>query len=131
MYSCVAGFVDPGESLIECVARECAEEAGVVIDPESFQMTSSQHWPNPAGSLMCGCIVTTETTLPSPCQKEVEDIKWFSPAELKDALAFANANPALRFGSSTEGQNDPLFVPPRGAIANSIITTWLKEYHKL
>ena len=60
MYSCVAGFVDPGESLADCVARECAEEAGVIIDPESIQLVGSNHWPNPAGMfVLCRCTVHT------------------------------------------------------------------------
>ena len=49
MYSCVAGFVDAGESLADCVARECAEEAGCIVDPDSIQLVGSNHWPNPAG----------------------------------------------------------------------------------
>ena len=55
------GFVDAGESLAECVVRETAEEAGVKINPESFELVDSNHWPNPAGSLMLGSIVTTKT----------------------------------------------------------------------
>ena len=55
------GFVDAGESLAECVIRETAEEAGVKINPESFELVDSNHWPNPAGSLMLGSIVTTKT----------------------------------------------------------------------
>ena len=51
MYSCVAGFVDAGESLADCVARECAEEAGCIVDPDSIQLVGSNHWPNPAGIL--------------------------------------------------------------------------------
>ena len=130
MSSCVAGFVDPGESLVECVARECAEEAGVIIDPQSIQMIGSHHWPNPSGSLMLGCIVTTQTTNPSPCDHEIEAVRWFSPNELKEAVTVSNNNPGLRMG---KGPQDPnlLFVPPRGAIANFIISTWLKNYHNL
>ena len=41
--------------------RETAEEAGVKINPESFELVDSNHWPNPAGSLMLGSIVTTKT----------------------------------------------------------------------
>jgi len=128
MYSCVAGFVDAGESLADCVARECAEEAGCIVDPDSIQLVGSNHWPNPAGSLMCGCIVTTETTTPSPCSHEIEAVRWFTPQELKKAINVVQDNPGLR---SSNKDPDLLFVPPRGAIANVIISTWLKKYHDL
>lgn len=132
MYSCVAGFVDPGESLADCVARECAEEAGVVIDTNSLRMVGSNHWPNPAGSLMLGCISTTKDTNPSPCSHEIEAVRWFTPQELKEAVTVSNQNPGLRFGKGLDKlKSDLLFVPPRGAIANVIISTWLKEYHNL
>ena len=129
MYSCVAGFVDPGESLAECVTRETAEEAGVDIDPSSLKLVDSNHWPNPAGSLMIGCIVTTETETPSPCTHEIEAVKWFSPEELKKAVKLSEDNPNLRFAKDHDPKN--LFVPPKGAIANVVIRTWLKQYHSL
>ena len=57
-------------------------------------------------------------------------VPWFSPNELKEAVTVSNNNPGLRMG---KGPQDPnlLFVPPRGAIANFIISTWLKNYHNL
>lgn len=129
MYSCVAGFVDPGESLSECVTRECAEEAGVEVNASSLQLVDSNHWPNPTGSLMIGCIVTTDTETPSPCTHEIEAVKWFTPKELNEAVLVSQNNPALRFAKN----HDPnvYFVPPKGAIANVIIRSWLKKYHQL
>lgn len=129
MYSCVAGFVDPGESLAECVERETAEEAGVEMDAQSLELVDSNHWPNPAGSLMIGCIVTTQTENPSPCTHEIEAVKWFSPKELLDAVKLSENNPNLRFARNHDPKN--VFVPPRGAIANVIIRTWLKKYHNM
>ena len=128
MYSCVAGFVDPGESLAECVIREGAEEAGVDISAQSLQLVDSNHWPNPSGSLMMGCIVTTDTLEPTPCSREIEDVRWFQPQELYEAVKLSQANPRLRFEAK-----DPqkLFVPPQGAIANVIIRHWLKHFHGL
>ena len=132
MYSCVAGFVDAGESLAECVARECAEEAGVVVDTSSLIMVGSNHWPNPAGSLMLGTIVTTKDTTPTPCSHEIEAVRWFTPEELKEAITVSDENPGLRFGKGLDKlKSDLLFVPPKGAIANVIISTWLKEHHNL
>ena len=77
---------------------------------------------------MCGCIVTTETTTPSPCSHEIEAVRWFTPQELKKAINVVQDNPGLR---SSNKDPDLLFVPPRGAIANVIISTWLKNYHDL
>jgi len=129
MYSCVAGFVDAGESLVECVIRETAEEAGVEINPDSFQLVDSNHWPNPAGSLMLGSIVTTKTKDPTPCSHEIEAVRWFTPRELRDAVRLVEEKPNLRFAKNHDPKN--LFVPPRGAIANVIIQTWLKKYHQM
>jgi len=129
MYSCVAGFVDAGESLAECVIRETAEEAGVKINPESFELVDSNHWPNPAGSLMLGSIVTTKTEDPSPCSHEIEAVRWFSPQELQKAVKLVEEQPNLRFAKNHDPNN--LFVPPRGAIANVIIRAWLKKYHQI
>ncbi len=125
MYSCVAGFVDPGESLEECVAREAAEEAGVEVVPDSLRLLGSHHWPVPAGSLMMGCVVATETENPSPCDHEIEAVRWFTPTELKNALEIVDKNPKLRWAKDKDP--DILFVPPRGAIANTLIRSWLNE----
>jgi NAD+ diphosphatase len=129
MYSCVAGFVDPGESLAECVAREAAEEAGVEVDMTSVQLVGSGHWPNPTGSLMMGCIVTTETENATPCSHEIEAVRWFTPSELGEAFATSVRDPGLRFAENTDP--DVFFVPPKGAMANAIIQTWLKERHNI
>ena len=125
MFSCVAGFVDPGESLAECVAREAAEEAGVEVDLESLRLLGSHHWPVPSGSLMLGCVVKTDTVNPSPCSHEIEAVRWFNPEELKQALDTVDRNPKLRWDPDKDP--DILFVPPRGAIANTLIRAWLEE----
>ena len=84
---------------------------------------------------MCGCVATTESTTPSPCSHEIEAVRWFTPEELKKAIKVVEDNPGLRLTSSSKqtADEDPdlLFVPPRGAIANVIISTWLKKYHDL
>jgi NADH pyrophosphatase NudC (nudix superfamily) len=65
---------------------------------------------------------------PQPCLDEVEQARWFSSQELSEALERVKKNPALR----TSSDNDPtnFFVPPRGAIANLLLKTWLKDFAK-
>ena len=74
MYSCVAGFVDAGETLFECVQREAAEEVSVeVIADLGLRFLNSQFWPFPTGSLMMGCMAfVKEDAVPEPCMVEVE-----------------------------------------------------------
>ena len=83
MYSALAGFLEPGESLEACVQRELMEEAGVTV--EDIRYHSSQPWPFPA-SLMLGFTaraVATEITLHDD---ELEDARWFTRASLRAAL---------------------------------------------
>ncbi|WP_017608265.1 NAD(+) diphosphatase [Nocardiopsis xinjiangensis] len=81
-YSVLAGFVDAGESLEQAVAREVAEEAGVVVARPRY--LSSQPWPFPR-SLMMGytarAVGETERT-----DDEIGDLRWFTRAELADAV---------------------------------------------
>jgi NAD+ diphosphatase len=82
-YSAIAGFVEPGESLEEAVAREVEEETGIVVGPIRYH--SSQPWPFPA-SLMLGFAaeaLTDEIRL----DDELEDARWFTRAELRNGLA--------------------------------------------
>lgn len=64
VYSCVAGFVEPGESLEESARRECMEEVGVELD-SSILYHSSQPWPFPY-SLMIGCFAQAKSSPPPP-----------------------------------------------------------------
>jgi NAD+ diphosphatase len=81
MYSTLAGFVEPGESLEEAVAREVFEEAG--IDVENVTYHSSQPWPFPA-SIMLGFFATARTREIRLDGAELQDARWFSRRWLLD-----------------------------------------------
>jgi NAD+ diphosphatase len=78
-YSTVAGFVEPGESLEDAVAREVREETGVVVDEVVYQ--SSQPWPFPS-SLMLGFTARARLTDIELSDEELEDARWFTRAQL-------------------------------------------------
>jgi NAD+ diphosphatase len=79
MYSTLAGFVEPGESLEEAVIREVLEEAGVVVSDVRYR--ASQPWPFPS-SLMLGFRARAETTSIDFDETELEDVRWFDRDEI-------------------------------------------------
>jgi NAD+ diphosphatase len=84
MYSTLAGFVEPGESLEQAVAREVMEESGVEIT--NIRYHSSQPWPFPS-SLMLGFFADAVTEKLIPWDDELEDLQWFTRQELADGGA--------------------------------------------
>ena len=83
-FSTFAGFVEPGESFEHCVVREVAEEAGVKLNKINY--LGSQPWPFPS-SLMIALEAVTETPLDArPDGDEIEEIRWFTRAEMKQAI---------------------------------------------
>jgi NAD+ diphosphatase len=106
-YSALAGFVEPGESIEEAVARELMEEAGVAV--RDVRYVASQPWPFP-GSLMIACIASADSDVLSLDTNELEDAFWASREEVEAALA---GDPAA-----------PFQAPPAFAIANTLLTRW-------
>ena len=78
-YSVIAGFVEPGESLENAVAREVFEETGLII--KNINYHSSQPWPFP-GSIMLGFMAEAETSSITLLDQELEDAKWLSREEI-------------------------------------------------
>lgn len=108
MFSALAGFVEPGESIEEAVARELLEEAGCKVSSVAYH--STQPWPYPM-SLMIGCTAEADNEEVEADGIELSEARWFSRAELRDVLA---------------GKGDgSLFVPPPFAIAHQLIRSWV------
>ena len=80
-YSVLAGFVEPGESLEECVAREVYEESRILV--KNIKYFTSQPWPFPR-SLMLGFIAEWESGDICPDTTEVTDVRWFAPHEIPE-----------------------------------------------
>ena len=109
MYSLLAGFVEPGETIEAAVRRETFEEAGVRVG--AVRYLASQPWPFPA-SLMLGCEGRAEGTALTLDPAEIEDAMWLTREDVADV--FADAHPAVR--------------PPReGAIAGFLLRAWLAD----
>jgi NAD+ diphosphatase len=108
-FSCLAGFVEPGESAEQTVVREVAEEVGVAVD--QLRYVASQPWPYP-GSLMLGFHARGDPQAPlRPDPAEIADARWFTRAEIGAAEA---GDPAVGFG-----------LPMRSSIAHYLIMRWL------
>jgi NAD+ diphosphatase len=110
VYSALAGFLEPGESIEEAVRREVQEEAGIRVGKVRYH--STQPWPYPS-SLMIGCLAEAESEEIKPDEDELEDARWFHRDEARQMLANWR---------STEG----LRVPAPMAIAHQITKAWVE-----
>ncbi len=105
-YSCLAGFMDQGESIEEAVALEIMEESGIHV--KDVRYCFSQPWPFPH-TLMIGCEATAATTEIIRDEEEMEDVRWFHKDEVRLAL---------------EERNPRLMLPGPIAIAHHLIKRW-------
>lgn len=110
-YSTLAGFVEPGESLEEAVAREVLEEAGIHIKNVIYQ--ASQPWPFPA-SIMLGFWGEATTTEINIDEYEIDDAQWFNAPDLR------------HFGEWGDDDGKK-HLPRRDSISRFLIETWLTK----
>jgi NAD+ diphosphatase len=112
MFSCLAGFVEPGESLEGAVAREVWEEAGIKISSTTY--VASQPWPFPS-SLMIGFNAQAEGGEPVADPHEIEEVRWFTRDEVRT------------FGEADRPGAEGRFLPRRDSIARVLVEAWLKS----
>ncbi len=109
MYSCLAGFVEPGETIEAAVRREVAEESGIQVG--AVRYLASQPWPFPA-SLMIGCAAEAVSEVITIDPAELDDALWISREEMVTVMA---------------GEHPRLKPARKGAIAHFLIANWLAD----
>jgi NAD+ diphosphatase len=107
-FSTFAGFLEPGETFEQCVAREVLEESGVSV--RAITYLGSQPWPFPASIMMAFDAITDFPETARPDGVEISEVKWFTRDQFK-----------------TEAKAGTLLLPPTISVARKMIERWLGE----
>ena len=108
-FSALAGFVEPGESIEEAVAREIHEEAGVRV--RDVRYVASQPWPFPS-QLMIACVAAADDDALTLDAAELEEAIWVARTQVRAVLA---------------GGDGPFLPPPPYAIAHTLLAEWAAQ----
>ncbi|KAI4380672.1 hypothetical protein MLD38_006837 [Melastoma candidum] len=147
MWSCLAGFLEPGESLEEAVRRETWEETGIEVGEVVYH--SSQPWPVGPSSMPCqlmvGFYAYARSREVNVDKEELEDAQWHIREDVKKALTFAEYKKAQQTAAAKvnqmckgvekgqslsadfnveSGELAPMFFPGPFAIAHHLISSW-------
>ncbi|KAG6487174.1 hypothetical protein ZIOFF_055757 [Zingiber officinale] len=150
LWTCLAGFIEPGESLEEAVRRETLEETGIEVGEVVYH--SSQPWPVGPGSMPCqlmmGFFAYAKTFDIHVDKSELQDAQWYKREDVKKALTYneyertykTTANKVNQICKGLErgqvsaidlniggGDLAPMFVPGPYAIAHHLISSWVHE----
>ncbi len=109
MFSALAGFLEPGETIAMAVAREVYEETGIAVSDVRFCF--DQPWPYPS-SLMIGCLCTADSEEITIDGEEIAEARWFTREEIQSVLS---------------GRRGPFWVPPPMAIAHQLLKVWAED----
>ncbi len=113
-FSCLAGYVEPGESAEAAVLREVGEEVGVPLAGLAY--AGSQSWPFP-GSLMLGFHATADPARPLRLDpEEIDEAHWFTREDIAKMIAgdYVHPDTGVRMN-----------LPMRSSIAFYLIESWL------
>ena len=132
VYSTLAGFVDPGETLEAAVIREVLEESAIVAENPTY--ITSQPWPFPA-SIMLGFVAQATSEKIDTRQDSLEHAQWFSRAQIAEFVV--NKAAIIREGelntqstdepTSPKGNNAPLKMSSSDSISSYLIQAWLNK----
>ncbi len=106
-FSTLAGFVEPGESAEQAVAREVGEEAGIAVTDVAY--VTSQPWPFPSSLMLAFTARAEPDAVPLPRDGELAEVRWFSREEVRAAQ---------------EGRSSGLRTPPSVSVAWHLIHGW-------
>jgi len=121
MYSTLAGFVDPGETLEEAVIREVSEETAVVI--ENPQYITSQPWPFPASVMLGFTAVATSTTI-DISKDDIDDCQWFSREQLAGFYAGTQSPNKTENDDEKNSEKQEYRIGSGDSISSYLITAW-------
>lgn len=130
LYTCLAGFVEAGETFERAVTREVHEEVGIHVDAETIRYIASQPWPFPRSTMIGMHANTLEDMAPITIDPhEIVDALWFEKEVVYQATRQADEiGPVLDRQLVDELEWDgKLLVPPQGVLARKLVDHWLEE----